>query len=109
MKERIVLSIVCIAMFSCGSLQKSRHLDIETSKETIIYPGIANAPITHHLVLKAKMKKSGTVFCDTFWANGYADRARVLNQSMKPLGNSNVKKGEEIYFDFYYFVSIFSI
>lgn len=92
-------------MFSCGSLQKSRHLQIETSKETIIYPGIANAPTTHHFVVKAKMKKSGTLFCDTFWADGYADRARVLNQSMEPLGDSKVKKGDEIYFDFYYFVS----
>lgn len=105
MKERIVISIFCVMMFSCGSLQKSRYLDIETSQETIIYPGISNAPTTHHIVVKAKMKKSGTVFCDTFWTNGYADRARVLNKSMKPLGNSKVKKGEEIYFDFYYFVA----
>ena len=78
---------------------------VNKSTETIIYPGIANAPTTHHLVVKAVMKKGGTIFCDSFWSNGYVDKVRVLNSDMKFIGNNEVKKGDEVYFDFYYFVA----
>ena len=103
MKVLLTLSLTCI-LFACSSIKKSKHVKVLQATETVIYPGVAGSPTTHHIVVKAEMKKTGKLQCDTFWSNGYADRARVFNSSMQDATGKEVKKGETVVFGFYYFV-----
>lgn len=104
MYKSLFLSIVFFGLFACGSISKSKYFQVQKSTKSVIYGGVSGTPITYHLVSNVVIKKTGTVTCDSFWANGYTGIGRILDKENNLINARQVQKGEEITFDFYYFV-----